>query len=315
MRIAVIGAGGVGGYFGGRLARAGEDVTFLARGATLRALRESGLRVDSADAAGDFVIAPARATDDAATVGEVDLVLVAVKGWQLPEAIATMRPLVGAATVVLPLLNGVEAPDQLVAAFGAQHVAAGICGVFGSVVAPGHVRNTLPTPFIIVGELDNARSDRMLRIVHAFEQEGVPASLAEDIHAALWQKLMFVGPFGGVGAVTRAPVGVMRAMPETRALLEQAMMEILQVAHARGVAVPDSAVALCLGMIDNSPAPGTASMQRDITAGQPSELEAQIGAVVRLAREGGVAVPVHEFLYASLLPLERRARGVVVFPA
>ena len=142
MRIAVVGSGAVGGYFGGRLAQAGEDVVFLARGAHLRAIQEHGLQVESVD--GDFVIRPAQATDDPAKPGQVDLVLLAVKGWQVPEAIETMRPLMGRETFVVPLLNGVEAPEQLAAAFGANRVMGGLCKLFGSIVGPGRIRNVLP---------------------------------------------------------------------------------------------------------------------------------------------------------------------------
>lgn len=311
MRVAVVGAGAVGSYFGGRLAQAGEDVTFLARGEHLRGLRERGLRIESVD--GDFTLDSAHATDDATSLGPVDVVLLAVKGWQAPEAIVSMRPLVGADTVVVPLLNGVEAPDQLAAAFGEAHAAGGLCRLFGSMVAPSHVRNVMPRPFISFGELDNQPSERLVRLRDAFERAGVQATLAEDIRVALWQKLMFVGPFGAVGAATRAPVGVMRTLPETRALLEAAMTEIGMVARANGVAVPESAAAQALQMVDASPEQGTASMQRDIVAGRPSELESQIGVVVRMARNAGVEAPIHTYLYASLLPQERRARGELAF--
>src|SRR5579859_6227777 len=152
MRIAVVGAGSVGAYFGGRLAQAGEDVAFVARGAHLRALRESGLRVESVD--GDIVVPSVHATDTAAVTGPVDVVLLAVKGWQVPEAIETMRPLVGADTVIVPLLNGVEAPDQLASAYGDPHASGGLCRLFGSVVGPGHFRNVMAEPFISFGELD-----------------------------------------------------------------------------------------------------------------------------------------------------------------
>jgi 2-dehydropantoate 2-reductase len=313
MRIAVVGTGAVGSYFGGRLAQSGEDVAFVARGTHLKALRESGLRVDSVD--GDFVVYPVHATEDATTVGSVDVVLLAVKTWQVPEAIAAMSPLMGSNTVVVPLLNGVEAPDQLAAAYGASHVAGGLCRLFGSVVEPGHFRNVMAQPFITFGELDTARSERMEQLQRAFDSAGVRAEIAGDIRAALWEKLLFVGPFGGVGAATRAPIGVMRSLPETRALLEGAMNEIILVAHARGVAMAENAVAQALALIDGSPEQATASMQRDIMAGRPSELEAQVGVVVRLARDAGVQVPCHTCLYASLLPQERQARGEVLFPA
>lgn len=313
MRIAVVGTGAVGGFFGGRLAQAGNDVTFVARGTHLQALQTSGLRVESVD--GNFAVQPVQVTDDAAAIGAVDVVLLAVKGWQVPDAIATLRPLLGEATVIVPLLNGVEAPDQLAAALGIEHVAGGLCRLYGSVVAPGHYRNVMAVPFITFGELDNTRSERIERLHSAFTAAGVSATVAADIRAALWEKLLFVGPFGGVGAVTRVPIGVMRALPETRALLVGAMDEIVQVARARGVAVAADATAKVLAMIDGSPEQATASMQRDIIAGRPSELESQIGVVVRLAREADVAVPIHTCLYASLLPQERQARGELSMPA
>ena len=286
---------------------------FVARGANLRALRESGLRVDSVD--GDFVVNPVRVTDDTATIGPVDVVLLAVKAWQVPEAIETMRPLVGADTVVVPLLNGVEAADQVAAVFGEGRVAGGLCGVFGSTVEPSHFRNVYPKPFISFGELDNTRGERLMRLQRAFASAGVQSTIAADIRAAIWEKLLFVGPFGGVGAVTRAPVGVIRSVPEARALLEGAMSEIFRVGRARGVAISDDAVANALAMIDGSPPQGTASMQRDIMADRASELESQVGVIVRMGRDAGVEVPIHTCLYASLLPQERQARGELVYPA
>jgi 2-dehydropantoate 2-reductase len=158
MRIAVVGTGAVGGYFGGRLAQAGEDVVFLARGAHLCAIQEHGLQVESVD--GDFAIRPAQATADPAAIGPVDLVLLAVKGWQVPQAIETMRPLVGPGTFVVLLLNAVEAPEQLAAVFGAHRILGGLCGLYGSVVGPGHIRNVLPRPFVTIGELNHATSKK-----------------------------------------------------------------------------------------------------------------------------------------------------------
>jgi 2-dehydropantoate 2-reductase len=312
MRIAVVGTGGVGGYFGGRLAQAGEDVVFLARGAHLRAIQEHGLQVESVD--GDFTVRPAHATNDPAQIGPVDLVLLTVKGWQVPQAIETMGPLVGSETFVVPLLNGVEAPGQLAATFGTRSVLGGLCGLFGSVVGPGHMRNVFPRPFVTIGELDHEPSERCDHLRMAFERAGVQASIAANIHAALWEKLMFVGPFGGVGAVTRAPVGVLRSQVETRSLLEGTMREVFVLARARGVYVADEAVEKALALIDHSPEQATASMQRDIMAGRPSELESQLGVVVRLAHLAGVDVPLHMFLYACLLPQERKARCEIEFP-
>ena len=312
MHIAVVGTGGVGGYFGGRLAQAEQDVVFLARGVHLQAIQEHGLQVESVD--GDFVIRQAQATDDPARIGSVDLVLLAVKSWQVPQAIETMRPLMGAETFVVPLLNGVEAPEQLTTAFGARRVLGGLCGLFSSVVGPGHIRNVFPRPFVTIGELDHTQSSRCDHLRMAFERAGVQASIAADIHAALWEKLMFVGPFGGVGAVTRVPVGVLRRQKETRSLLEETMREVFVLARAHGVHIADEAVEKALALIDHSPEQAAASMQRDIMAGRPSELESQLGVVVRLAHLVGVEVPLHTFLYASLLPQERMARGEIKLP-
>ncbi len=313
MRIAVLGAGAVGGYFGGKLAQSGAEVFFIARGEHLRAIRERGLRVESPD--GDFTLAldPDRITGDSAAIGPVDVILLAVKGWQMPVAIAAMRPMIGPDTVVVPLLNGVEAADEVTSAYGAGHAAGGLCGLFGSVVAPGHIRNSMPTPFVVIGELDNRPSQRIQRLTDAWTRSGVRASIARDIQAALWEKLTFVAPLGGVGAVTRAPAGILRTLPETRALLEGAMLEIVAVAHGRGIALDDAAVTRCLAQVDGLPTQATTSMQRDIMAGRPSELSAQTGAIVRLGRACGVEAPIHAFIYSSLLPLEMQARGELRF--
>jgi 2-dehydropantoate 2-reductase len=222
---------------------------------------------------------------------------------------------VSAGTLVVPLLNGVEAPDQLAAALGPEHVAGGLCGLFGFVVGPGHIRQLHPQPYITVGELDDARTARIERLHQALAGAGVRASIAPNTRAALWEKLMMVEPLGAVGAVTRAPVGVTRALPETSALLDGVMREVFVVARALGVDVAEDAVARARAIVDGSPPEATASLQRDIIGGRPSELEAQVGVVVRSARQAGVAVPLHEFFYAALLPQERRARGEMAFPA
>jgi 2-dehydropantoate 2-reductase len=307
VRIAVFGTGGVGGYFGGRLAQAGEDVVFIARGEHLEALRTSGLFVDSIQ--GDFVIDPANATDDPASVGPVDVVLVAVKAWQVPEAAQSMSPMVGPETFVVPLENGVEAPDQLGAVLGREHVLGGLCGIISYIAGPGRIKHAGYEPFVTFGELDDARSERAERLVRAFANAKVNATIPPDIHVAMWQKFLFITCFSGVAAVTRLPAGAFRDIPETRRLLERAMDEVVAVARARGITLPDDAVANTIAAVDSLPEDGTASMQRDIMDGKPSELEAQNGAVVRLGKEAGVPTPIHEFLYASLLPQERAARA------
>lgn len=306
-RIAIFGAGAVGGYFGGRLAQAGEDVTFIARGQHLQAIRQQGLRVESV--AGDFAIEPAQATDDPVEVGAVDVVLVGVKAWQVPAAAEAMVPLVGEETLVVPLQNGVEAPAQLGTVLGREHVAGGLCRIISRISAPGVIEHLGAAPYVAFGRLDGVQDERLQRLRAAFSAApGVTAEIPEDIEAAMWRKFLLIATFSGVGAVTRVPIGVIRSRPETRELLEQALREIYELAHARGIALAPEAKTAAMDFMDGLPAEATASMQRDILAGRPSELESQNGAVVRLAADTGIDTPLHRFIYHSLLPQEARAR-------
>ena len=307
MRIAVVGVGGVGGYFGGRLAQAGADVIFIARGDNLAALREQGLRIESI--IGDAFVAPVQATDDPAQAGPVDMVLVATKTWQLDEAIDLMRPLIGPETGVVPLLNGVEASDRLAAALGESHALNGICYIFVARVAPGVVRHSGIHPLIIFGERDNRRTARVEALREWLERAGVRVTVPPDIDAEVWRKFVFGATTSGLGAVTRAPMGLLRELPETRPLFVQGMREIVAVAQACGVALGEETVTAALAQLDALPYETTASMQRDIMAGRPSELEAQNGAVARLGAAAGVPTPLHTFIYATLLPQERMARN------
>lgn len=306
MRIAIFGTGGAGGYFGAQLARAGEEVVLIARGDHLRAIRSEGLRVETPR--GEIVIRPSLATDDPAEAGIVDVVLVGVKSWQVPEAAHAIRPLIGPETFVVPLQNGVEASSQLAAELGREHVLEGLCGTLSWLSGPGRIRSIGEVHFIKFGELDNRASERTERLRRAFERAAVNVEVPADVHQALWTKFLFVVSLGGVGAVTRSPVGVIRTLPETRKMLEGCMREILAVARARGVALPDAIIADRLAFIDSLAPDGTTSLQRDIMESRPSELEAWNGVVVRFGREAGVPTPLHEFIYDSLLPQELRAR-------
>jgi 2-dehydropantoate 2-reductase len=308
VRIVVFGTGGVGGYFGARLAQAGESVAFVARGPHLEAIRRDGLRLESV--AGDFLLAPAEASDAPASLGPADLVILGVKAWQVPEAAQALGPLLGVEGVVLPLQNGVEAAEQVAAAVGRERVLGGSCRIVSYVAGPGRIRHAGVAPQLELGELDGGSSPRLERLRAAFAAcRGVSVVTPPDIHVALWQKFLFIAPFSGVGAVSRMPAGPIRACPETRELLREAMQEVFDLAGRRGVALPEGSVQRTLELLDTLPADATASMQRDILEGRASELESQNGAVVRLAARLGLPVPVNRFLYASLLPAERRARG------
>ncbi len=308
MKIAVFGTGGVGGYFGGRLAQAGEDVTFIARGEHLSAVQRDGLRVESV--LGDFTVRPAQAAADPAEVGAADVVLVTVKAWQVPEAARQMQPMVGAETLVVPLENGVGAPAQLADALGAERVVGGLCQISAFIAGPGLVRHVGIPPLVVFGELDGRVTPRVVALKRAFERcQGVTVEVPTDIRAAMWRKFMFIAAISGVGAVTRQPIGITRRVPETRRMLVRALEEVALVAAARGVNLAAGIVQEIMVFIDSLPSDVTASMQRDLMDGRPSELEAQNGAVVRMGREAGVETPTHEFLYASLLPMELQTRG------
>jgi len=312
MRIAIFGTGAVGGYFGGRLAQAGEDIVFIARGKHLQTLRAHGLKVDSIK--GDFVVHPVTATDDPTQVGLVDVILVGVKAWQVPEVAQAMRPMVGPQTFVVPLQNGVEAPSQLAAVLGQEHVLGGLCGLITFIVEPGHVCHAGADPFIRFGELDNSPSERVERLRKAFDRaSGLTVEIPPDIQVAMWQKFVLITAWSGVGAVTRAPIGVFRSQPGTRQMLKQTISEIYNVARAHNIALQEDNIGKTMEFLDSLPPDGTASMQRDIINGRPSELEAQNGAVVRLGQQVGVETPINAFIYYSLLPMEMRARGQLQF--
>jgi 2-dehydropantoate 2-reductase len=312
MRIAIFGTGGAGGYFGAHLARAGEEVVFIARGEHLKAIREQGLRVETT--AGE-IITHSDATDDPGQVGAVDVVLLGTKTWQVMDAARAMRPMMSPQTFVVPLQNGVEAANALATVLGAEHVLGGLCGSVSRVISPGYILSIGETNFIKFGELDNKPSERAVHLQQAFERAGVKAEIPADIQAAVWEKFIFVAPYGGIGAVTRAPARVIRSLPVTRQMLERGMREILEVARARQVSLAEGIIEKSMGLIDALAPDSTTSLQRDIVAGKPSELEAWNGAVVRLGQEADVTTPLHEFIYHSLLPSELRARGQEQFSA
>jgi 2-dehydropantoate 2-reductase len=307
VRIAVVGAGGVGGYFGARLVQAGEEVVFLARGAQLEALRSSGLTIESPR--GNAALGPQRASSDPAELGSADVVLLCVKTWQLADTLPTLRPMLGAETCVVPFQNGVEAAEQLTAVLGRAPVLGGVAKIVAYRAGPGRIRDLGGPTAAAFAELDNRPSPRVERLRDAFRRAGLEVETPADIHAAVWSKFLFVATAGGVGAVARMPIGVLRRIPETRGLLETGMAEIAALARARGVRLPDDIVSRTMAFVETLPPDGTASLQRDIAEGRRSELDAWSGAVVRLGGDARVPTPVHAFLYSSLLPAELRARG------
>lgn len=307
-KIAVFGTGGVGGYFGAMLARAGYPVAMIARGEHLRAIRQNGLRVQTPK--GEFTVTPSQATDTPAEVGPVDAVLIGVKAWQVPRAAEVVRPMVGAQTKVVPLQNGVDAADQLSQVLGPEHVTGGLCRVISAIAAPGIIRLGGMEPVVVLGEADGSQlSGNAKALCDAFRAAGVNVQVAPDIKTALWEKLLFIAGVSGAGAVARATIGEWRQCLETRELLQQIMEEVAAVASRRGVRLSDDAVTRTLAFIETLPYEGTASMQRDIADGKPSELEAINGAIVRFGKTLEVPTPANAFVYAALLPQELLARG------
>ena len=312
MRIAVFGVGGVGGYFAGRLAQIGQDVTLIARNNNLQALQQQGLTVDSI--AGDFHVNKVAATDRPAEVGEVDYIICAVKAWQLPAAAKAMLPMIGEKTLVIPLQNGVEAPDKLSEFINPENVLGGLCAIIAFRSAPGHIKHIGANPLIRFGRLDQQADHR----VNAFSEvlnhcSGVKSSIPEDVKIAMWRKFMLITPWSGMGAVSQAPIGVLLRQDDTRALLTQAIEEIYQLGCHLDVALPENSVARTLQQLESFPAHSTTSMQRDISNGKPSELDMQNGAVARLGIEAGIDTPVNQYFLTSLRSQELRARGALNF--
>lgn len=308
MKIAIAGAGGVGGYFGGLLALAGHEVTFLARGEHLQAIRQRGLRVISSTH-GEFMISPARAEEDPARVGPVDYVVVAVKTYHLEALAPRLAPLVGPDTAVVPLLNGVTAHEVLRRHLPKPAVVGGLCAIFTQIESPGVIRMGGKTKTVVVGELDGPPSERLNRLVEVWKGQGLEASQSDDILAALWNKFVFIASAGGLTSLARVPIGGVRSLPPTRELLTEALGEVEAVARSLGVRLASDVVEKALATVDRFEPEVTTSMQRDVAAGRLFELEAFSGTVVRLGQEHVVPTPVHRAVYALLLPQLKAVAG------
>jgi 2-dehydropantoate 2-reductase len=302
VRIAILGAGGVGGYFGARLAAGGADVVFIARGAHLRALRTSGLTVESP--LGDLQLPRASdtdATDDSTKVGPVDVVFFTVKLYDSVAACAMLPPLLGPDTVVIPFQNGVESVEMLVQAVGRSHVAGGTAHVAAMVVEPGRIRHTA-LDLLIFGELDGARTPRLERLYELSRAAGFHATLSEQIEVEIWLKFVRLTAFSGMTTVTRSPLGVVREDTDLLTMLQAAVMEGMALAHATGIRFAPSALHEMLGQMKNMPPQTKSSMLQDLERGRPLELPWLSGAVVRLGEERGVSTPIHRFITTVLAP-------------
>lgn len=298
MKIAVIGAGGVGGYFGARLAHAGENVTFIARGSHLAAMHEHGLRVRSAN--GDISVNPVQATDDAGTVGIADLVMIAVKLWSTADAIETARTMMGPDSAVVSFQNGVEAEDSLVAAFGKARVLGGVANIAALIETPGLIRHNGTMALLQFGELDSARSARVESLLAICKRAGIDAKVPDDIGKAIWEKFVFLASLSAMTALTRLPLGPLREDPDTRALFRRLADEVVAVGRAKGVALGDATADAMMNRLDALPPDMVASMLGDLKRGNRLELPWLSGGVVEAGRRLGVPTPAHAFVYTAL---------------
>jgi 2-dehydropantoate 2-reductase len=299
MRIAIVGSGGVGGYFGGRLAAAGVDVTFLARGAHLEAMSTRGLRIDSPK--GDVHLLKVKAAADPSDVGRADVVFFAVKLYDTESALGMLPPLVGPGTVVIPLQNGVDSVATLTRSVGAPHTAGGTCYVSAVIAEPGVIRHTA-MDHLIFGELDGSRSARLEWLLEACRSAGFQATLSADITVDVWTKFVRLSVFSGMTAVARSPLGVVVRDPQLFAMFTDALREAMTVAHTKGIAVPASSVDDAAAVASALPPQTKSSMLEDLERGRRLELPWLSGAVVRIGREVGVETPTHRFINAVLGP-------------
>ena len=300
MKIAVFGTGGIGGYYGARWAAAGEDVHFVARGAHLEAMRTHGLRINSPN--GDLHIEPVQATDDPATIGPVDLVVVAVKLYDTEAVAQGCAPLLGAETSVVSFQNGVTAVETLAAAVGAERVFGGTTYIMSVIEEPGVIRHTGRMARLVFGELDGRTTPRVQALLAACEMAGIDAVLTDDIQGLIWSKFTFLVALSGMTSLMRLPVGPIRSDPETRTLFRAAVDEAVAVARAKGAGLRDDMAERHMSTVDGLPAEVGSSMLYDLTHGKRLELPWLSGTVSRMGTELGVPTPVHDVVSAALKP-------------
>ena len=300
MRIAVIGAGGVGGGFGAALAKAGGDVTFVARGAHLAAMRENGLRVEGDR--GETLIRPVQATDDPASIGPVDIVLFCVKLWDVESAGERIKPLIGPGTGVIPLQNGIDSGDRLVPILGADHVMGGTVGISATIARPGVIKQTGTFMSMAFGERDGRPSPRGEALRDLAKAAGISTLLSDNIAVPIWEKFILLTAMSGCTAVTRLPVGKLRDDPDVYALFESVMRETEAVGRAEGVKLPADVVEKRSAMIRSQPPGVMASMAVDLIRGNRIEVPWLAGKVVELGRKHGIPTPSNAAIFAALKP-------------
>lgn len=305
MKIVVIGTGGVGGYFGARLALTGNRVLFMARGEHLKAIEQNGLLIKSVK--GDLTIKPAMCSDDYSVVEVADIVLVCTKAWQVEGVAKEIAPYLKPETMVVPLQNGVLAADDLAKHIPKGNIVGGSCRIFSKIEAPGIINHMGSDPTIIFGEFNGEQSERTAYLDYIFRTTGLTYKWSTDIKADLWKKFIMICSSALI-AVTKTTYGELRSIPETRQLMLELYQEIYAVSQAEGINLPDDIVERTMNAVDKFPADSTSSLTRDVWEGKPSEIEHQNGTVVKLGEKHGIPTPVNRFVYHAILPMEMKAR-------
>ena len=299
MKIAVMGAGGIGGCYGGLLAKARNDVTLIARGAHLAAIKEKGLQLIQPE--GDFTVAVA-ATDDPSQVGPVELVIFSVKAHQNSIAVPLIEPLIGEDTTILTIQNGVESADELGQDYGAERVLPGSAYLLSNITSPGVIKQLSLVPRVAFGESNGDRSQRAVAIRDSFCEANIEAELSDDISKALWSKLLYNSPANGMASAARLSPRDLIEYPHGAAMFRSAIQEVANVGTAYGIPFGQDDVQGAMDLITARPMGARGSMQADLEAGRPLELEAIVGSVGRIGREVNVPTPVFDMLYTLLLP-------------
>jgi 2-dehydropantoate 2-reductase len=306
MKILVYGAGGVGGYFGARLAESGNKVSFIARGEHMRAIKESGLQLESIN--GDITVYPELVTSDIDQVETPDLVLLGVKSWQLPEVASELKKIISRDTIVLPLQNGADNYEKLTEILPKENVLAGLCFIVSYIEKPGKIKHASFQPRIVFGEADNSRSKRTSMISNLFSEAKIDHLNPENIQLEIWKKFLFICTISGIGGLTRVSIDKIRNSAYLLDLMKQTSAEIKSVAIAKDIPLNDEHIEKAFQIIENQPQGTTASTQRDIMEGKPSEIENFNGFIVREGERLGIKTPVNKMIFECLKPMEEQAR-------
>ena len=305
MKIAIMGTGGMGAYYGGLLASQGQDVHFIARGEHLKAMRLNGVQIKSIH--GDLTVKPVKATDKPAEIGQVDLVLFCTKTYHTDDAAKAIQPLVGPKTTVMSLQNGIDAAERIGKVVGMEHLLAGATWISSFVESPGVIKQVSTFRRVVVGELDGSQSQRLQAVHEAFKPTGIAIETSDDILKVLWTKFVFISAVSSFGSLTRLPMGDYRSVPETREKILSLMQEVRTLAEAVGVTLDSDVVEKSMKFIDDNLPHIKPSMQVDVENGRRTEIESMIGVIGRKGREKGVPTPVADLVYAALLPVELKA--------